>query len=299
MAKYEKVRKVVIPCAGYGTRFMPATKGTPKELFTLVDKPALMYHLEECMKSGIREVLIITNEDKKPIFEKFLTHNEKIESSMERAGTLHYLDGLNKIIDNMKIDYVIQPVMNGTGGAVLLAEEWTNGEPFAMMFGDDLYDEFDGRPAIGELILQFEKNADGQTIVGAQTVSDEDILKYSSIRTTKQVGERCFEFDKIVEKPKAGEAPSNLSGLGRYILQSDIFDYIRKTPPRGKNSEVGITDTFDLIAQNEKIYCFDLPQKHYDLGSKSESLTAIVEYALKSEEFGVEFRNYLKTLSLD
>lgn len=298
MNKKLTVKKAIIPCAGYGTRFMPATKGVPKELFPIVDKPAILYLLQECYKSGIKEVLLITNKNKQAMFEKLLSRDKVLEEAMTKSGIIHYLDELNEVIDNLKIDYIIQPVMNGTAGAISLAKEWANGEPCAMMFGDDLYDEAGGKPCLLEVIEWFEKIGDGKTVVGSKMVSPEEIVKYSSIRTTRQIGKNCFEFDKMIEKPRLEEAPSLLSGLGRYVLQADIFDYIKKTP-KSKNGEIGITDTFNVIAEDTKAYCVQLQANHYDLGNKARSLTAMVEFALKRPDLADEFKSYLKSLKLD
>ena len=288
------VNKAVILCGGYGTRSMPASKATPKELFPVGDKPAIQFHLEECYKSGIREVLIVTNEYKRPYFENFLSHNEAIESSMERGGSLYRLDGLNELIDNMKINYAIQPVMNGTGGAVLCAIDWLNGEPFALIFGDDMYEDYKGRPAISLLKSQFESNNDGKSIIGCKEVSLNDISRYCSIKTTEKINSRCFKFDKIIEKPTPEQVVSNLSGLGRYIVQGDIEDYILRTPARGKNSEIGLTDTFNLIAEESgEIYCFNMPQTHRDLGNKLTFNKTIIENGLRNPEYGKELTEYI------
>lgn len=298
MPKYVKIKKAIIPCAGYGTRFMPATKGTPKELFPVVDKPAILYHLQECYKSGIREVLIITSEIKKPYFQNLLTHNLTIEDAMKKSGTIGYLDELNEIIDNMKIDYLVQKKMNGTGSAVALAKEWVNGEPFAMMFGDDLFDEYGGKPALSELIELFDSVKDGKTVIGARLVTDEELKKYNSIRTTKQIEKNWFAFDKIIEKPQTREeAPSNLSCLGRYLFQSDVFDYIERG--RKENTvETPITDAIDLMAKENGCYCVSLTSRHFDLGSKSESIIAICEFALANPKLRDGFVSYLKNLKL-
>ena len=288
--KYEKIDRAVILMAGLGTRFLPATKAVAKELFPIENKPALLYHLKELYESGIKKVCIVISKEKDHV-KKFLSHDAKLEENLKNSGKLALLKELNEIIDNMQIDFVYQGKLNGSGGAIYSAKKWTENKPFALILGDDLCKSNGKVPAIGQLAKAYEKT--GKNVVGAKTFPLEVIPKYSSIVVDKKLFDRCSSMKEIIEKPKV--PPTNLVGLARYILNSEICPELLKCP-RFTNGEIRFTDALNTLAKQGKAVCYEFDAKYYDCGNKLEYVKCILDFALEDNEISNQLKDYLKTL---
>ncbi len=293
MEEKQNVEQAVILMGGIGSRFMPATKFVAKELFPVVDKPVLLFHLQELFKSGIKRVCIVCSEQKKYI-KDFLKRDAKLEKQLANINRLNLLDETNQILDGMKIDVVVQGKLNGSGGAIYTAKKWTKGKPFALILGDDLCEEIGKNgPAIGQLIKAFEKT--GKTVVGAQPFPMEVISRYSSIVKNKKLFANCHEMDEIIEKPALGTAPSNLVGLARYVLTDEIFEEIPKCP-RFENGEIRFTDALNNLAKKGRCVCYEFKAKYYDCGNKLEFIKCIVDTGLKDKKIAPALKEYLSKL---
>ena len=287
------IKKAVILAGGRGTRFLPYTKGVAKEMLTIVDKPVLHYLVEEIVSAGINDILIIDTKDKSEI-RKYFCEDKELEAFLLQRGKPEELKIVQQISSLANITGKHQLEQKGSGDAVLLAEEFANGEPIAILNGDDLmYTEDNQNSCIGQLVESFNRN--NKTVVGVQKVSDEELVKYSAISYTSKDG-REYSVNSIVEKPKLETAPSNIASIGRYVCTADIFDYIKKTPP-SPNGEIFFTDSLKSMAKEKGIIGYEYEAKHYDTGDKLSYLKTIVEIALKHKNLGKEFAEYLKELS--
>lgn len=286
----KKVRKAVIPCAGFGTRFLPVTKAVPKEMLPIVDTPALQLIVKEAVDSGISEIMIVLGKNKKCIEDHFDTSVE-LEFLLKKNHKDKELKMIKEIGDMAHFTYVRQKEMNGSGMAILEAEAFIGDEPFAVIYGDDIvYNE--GRPAIGQLIDAY--NTTGKTIMGAQTVPPEEAIKYGCVYPG-QIKGRYTEMKGVIEKPSLEELPSCLASLGRYVLTPDVFDVIRKTKPQ-KNGEIYLTDAINTMAQTVGVFAYDFEGRRYDTGDKQGFLEANIEYALRSDELKDDLKEYLQKL---
>lgn len=281
-----KVRKAIIPAAGLGTRFLPATKAQPKEMLPIVDKPALQYIIEEAVDSGIEEILIITGRNKKSIEDHF-DKSVELELELERSGKLELLEEVRKISDMVNIHYIRQKEPKGLGHAIYCARYFIGNEPFAVLLGDDIV--YSQKPCLRQMIDVY--NEYRTTILGVQKVSDEDVSKYGIV-DIKQIEERVYKVKGLVEKPSPKDAPSNMAILGRYIISPEIFGILENTPP-GKGGEIQLTDGLITLAQREAMYAYDFEGRRYDVGDKQGFLEATVEYALRNKELREDFLNYL------
>lgn len=285
----KKITKAVIPAAGMGTRFLPATKAQPKEMLPIVDKPTIQYLVEEAVASGIEDVLIITGRGKRSIEDHF-DRSMELEMLLEVKQDRQRLQTVRAISDMANIFYVRQREPLGLGHAVLCARQFIGDEPFAVMLGDDIVHA--AQPCLGQLMAVY--NSAGGTVIGAQRVDWTDVGKYGIIDGAAD--ERgVYSVSRLVEKPAQGEAPSNLAVLGRYILGGDIFDLLRSTKP-GKNGEIQLTDALDAQARRGDVRAIDFDGDHYDIGSKLGFLKATVEFALRDDEISDSFRSYLQGL---
>ena len=282
-----KVRKAVIPAAGFGTRFLPATKSTPKEMLTIVDKPAIHYNVEELIEAGIEDILIIIGRNKEEIANYF-DRSPELELFLKDNGKEALYDMTERISNMANIHYVRQKDAKGLGHAVLCAKTFVGNEPFALLLGDDLV--YSTTPCIKQLADVYEKYE--RTIIGVQTVEKNQVNKYGIIDGIK-VDDKLYEVSNLVEKPTIEEAPSNVAIMGRYILTPDIFDMIERTTP-GKNNEIQLTDALILLNAEKEIYAYEFEGIRYDTGDKLGYLIATVEYALRNEELSEDFRDYLK-----
>ena len=283
----QKIRKAVIPAAGFGTRFLPATKATPKEMLPIVDKPTIQYIVEEALASGIEEILIISGHAKRAIEDHF-DSAPVLEAMLEGKHKDDLLAMVRETAD-INIHYIRQKHMRGLGDAILCARSFMGGEPFAVLLGDDVvYTE--GKPALKQLIDVHESY--GGSVLGCQLVPDDKVSSYGVVAGEEIAGANLLKVTDMVEKPDVGEAPSNMAVLGRYIISSSIFDILEKTPP-GKGGEIQLTDALKVLAENEPVWAFNFEGQRYDVGDKLGFLKATVEFALRREDLGTEFRAYL------
>ena len=288
-----KVKKAVILAAGLGTRMLPATKSVPKELFPIVDKPALQYLVEEIKASGIEDILIIISRGK-TLIEDHFDYAPELEDRLRQGGAAKEaaLKQVRDIAELANIVYTRQKVMLGTGHALLLAKDFVGNEPFAVLYGDDVIMN-DRHPVVGQLVDVYEKY--GKSVVGVQEVPEELVMKYCTLDVTK-VEDRLYDVSDMIEKPKKEEIISCFSVLGRIILTPDVFDYLDKTP-YAANGELQLTDTMKLMSQDGNMMALDFEGTRYDMGNKLGVMQAQVETALKHSEIGEDFREYLKEIA--
>ncbi len=287
----QKVRKAVFPAAGLGTRFLPATKASPKEMLPLVDKPLIQYVVEEAVASGIESVIIVTGRGKAAIEDHFDVSFE-LEKLLEERGKHAELKAMRAISEMARVGYVRQREALGLGHAVLQARELVGDEPFAVMLSDDIIDA--ETPALRQLLDVYEKY--DAPVVAVFEVAGEAISRFGVI-DGEQVEHGVYRIKDMIEKPAAAEAPSDLAIIGRYVLTPDIFDEIEKTRP-GAIGEIQITDAMRSLLKKRPFYAVRLKGTRYDAGDKLGFLIATVEFALKHEELAPEFREYLKSLKL-
>lgn len=285
-----KIRKAIIPAAGLGTRVLPASKALPKEMLPIVDKPAIQYIVEEAVKAGITDILIITNRGK-GVIEDHFDHSIELEAMLKKRGNTEMLQQLEKTAHLANIYYIRQKETKGLGDAVLRAKEFVGDEPFAVLYGDDVI--IGEIPAIGELCEVYEKY--GKSVVGIKPVSDELIVKYSSLKI-EEVGDKIFNVTDMIEKPALSEKFSNYSVLGRCVLDSEIFSILEKTP-LGAGNELQLTDAMKVLAQKGSMMGIDFSGKRYDMGNKLGILKANIEVGLDHEEIGEDLKEYLKELA--
>ena len=280
------VRKAVIPAAGLGTRFLPATKAQPKEMLPIVDKPTLQYIIEEAVASGIEEILIITGRNKKSIEDHF-DKSVELELELEQKGKVELLEIVQNISNMINIHYIRQKEPKGLGDAIYCARHFIGDEPFAVMLGDDIVDS--EVPCLKQLINTYEEYR--TTILGVQTVDEKDTDKYGIIKS-KFIEDRVYKVKDLVEKPEPENAPSNIAILGRYIITPEIFDVLENLPP-GKNGEVQLTDALRLLSNKEAMYAYNFEGIRYDVGDKLGFLKATVDFALKRANLKDDFIKYL------
>lgn len=289
----QKIRKAVIPAAGFGTRFLPATKAMPKEMLPIVDKPAIQYIVEEILASGIREILIISGHAKRAIEDHFDSSPE-LEQHLVESGKLKELEEIQKI-SSIKVHYVRQPYMRGLGDAILCAREFVDGEPFGVILGDDIVYTGNGEPALKQLMDRYYET--GSTVVGCQEVPEGKVSSYGIIRGERTENPDLLKVVDMIEKPSIKEAPSRFAALGRYVITPEVFDILEQTKP-GKGGEIQLTDALRVMARCRNVYAYNFTGKRYDTGNKLGYLKAVVEFALRREDLGEGFREYLKSLPL-
>ena len=286
-----KVRKAVIPGAGYGTRFLPFTKAVPKPMLPILNKPALQIISEEVVNSGITDILFIVGY-KKEILESHFDAAPELEKMLADKGKTDYLEEVVYPEHMAKFIYKVQEVQNGTASAINLAKEFVGDEPFAVLFGDDvMYNET--RPVIGQLIDVYEKY--GKTVLGCKRVSMDVISKYASVEYDKILENDVYNMTKVTEKPKKEEAKSDLAPLGRYVCSPGIFRIIDNLKP-GANNEYQFTDALDLIARSEGALAYVFDGTRYDMGDRFGYLKANIEYGLRDAELKGKLKEYLKEL---
>jgi UTP--glucose-1-phosphate uridylyltransferase len=284
----QKIRKAVIPAAGFGTRFLPATKAMPKEMLPIVDKPAIQYIVEEIMASGINQILIVSGHAKRSL-ENHFDSSPELEQHLYETGKLELLKEIRKISD-IHIFYVRQKHMRGLGDAIYCAKNFIDGEPFGVILGDDIVFTGNGEPALKQLMNQYYKT--GTTIIGCQKVEPSQVSSYGIIDGVATEDPNLIHVNDMVEKPSVEEAPSNFAALGRYVITPDIFDILEETQP-GKGGEIQLTDALKVQAHNGDVYGYNFKGSRYDTGDKLGYLKAIVEFALRREDLGEEFKKYL------
>ena len=289
------VRKAVFPVAGLGTRFLPATKASPKEMLPVVDKPRIQYAVEEAYAAGIRHMIFVTGRSKRGIEDHFDTAYE-LENELETAGK-HALLNLVRSVqpDDMDCAFVRQPRSLGLGHAVLCAEPLVGQEPFAVLLADDLMrGPVGGMPVLAQMAQAFRQQ--GRSVIAVQEVPEDQVNRYGIV-AGEPAGGQLIRIQRIVEKPAPKDAPSRMGVAGRYILTPAIFEQIR-SQPTGAGGEIQLTDAIGRLMDHEAVYAFQYEGKRYDCGSKEGFLQATVELALEHPEVGESFRSYLKTLTL-
>ena len=269
-----KVRKAIIPAAGLGTRFLPATKAQPKEMLPIVDKPTIQYIIEEAVASGIEEILIVTGRNKKCIEDHF-DRSVELELELEKSNKDEMLEMVKEISDIADIHYIRQKEPKGLGHAILCARAFVGDEPFAVLLGDDVVDS--EVPCLKQLMDCYDEYK--TSILGVQTVPKDDVNKYGIVDGL-HIEDRVYKVKNLVEKPAIEEAPSNVAILGRYIITPQIFNILEETKP-GKGGEIQLTDALETLISQEAMYAYNFEGKRYDVGDKLGFLQATVEFALK------------------
>lgn len=282
------VKKAIIPAAGLGTRFLPATKSQPKEMLPIVDKPTLQYIIEEAINSGIEEILIITGRNKKSIEDHF-DKSVELELELEHKGKKEMLEMVQEISNMVNIHYIRQKEPKGLGHAIYCAKSFIGDEPFAILLGDDIVDS--EVPCLKQLINAYDEYK--TSILGVQEVVMENVDKYG-ILNCKFIENRIYKVKDMIEKPSIEEAPSNIAILGRYIITPAIFDILESQEP-GKGGEIQLTDALRKLAKHEAIYAYNFEGKRYDVGDKLGFLEATIDFALKRPEIRDGLVDYLKT----
>lgn len=284
-----KVRKAVIPAAGLGTRFLPATKAIPKEMLPIVDKPTIQYIVEEVIASGIEDILIITGRNKGSIEEHF-DRAPELEYNLEKNNNEELLEEVRKISKMINIHTVRQKNPLGLGHAIYCAKSFVGNEPFAVLLGDDIVDS--KKPCLKQMLEIFEEYQ--STILGVQPVGWENVSKYGIVSGNK-IKDRIYTVNDLVEKPKKEVAPTNIAILGRYIITPKIFEILRNTKT-GVGGEIQLTDGLKELCNIEDVYAYIFEGRRYDVGNKMGFLEATVDYALKREDLRDGFKEYLKTI---
>lgn len=289
MAK--KIRKAVFPAAGLGTRFLPATKASPKEMLPLVDKPLIQYVVEEAVESGIESIIIVTGRDKSAIEDHFDISFE-LEHLLRERGKEENLKAIRAISDMARVSYVRQREALGLGHAVLQAKDLVGDEPFAVMLSDDIVDA--EVPALRQLIDVYEKF--DAPVIGTMQVAGEAISRFGAL-DVDEIEDGVYKIKDMIEKPKFAEAPSDLAIIGRYVLTPDIFAELEQTTP-GAGGEIQITDAMRALLKKRPFYAVRFKGTRHDAGDKLGFLIATVEFALKRSDLAEEFKNYLRSIKL-
>lgn len=281
----KKVKKAIIPAAGLGTRFLPATKAMPKEMLPIVDKPTIQYIVEEAIESGIEDIIIVTSNTKRAIEDHFDT-NFELEENLRRTGKTNLLKKVKEA--EVDIHYIRQKEPKGLGHAVWSARKFIGDEPFAVLLGDDIVRA--KIPGLKQLIEQYEETA--CSVVGVQTVRDNETDRYGIVDPCVNVGRR-YQVKEFVEKPKPGTAPSNLAIMGRYVLTPEVFTHLDKHEI-GAGGEIQLTDAIQAVNEVEKVYAYDFEGKRYDVGEKLGFIETTIEFALQNSEIKDELYKFLE-----
>jgi UTP--glucose-1-phosphate uridylyltransferase len=281
------IKKAVIPAAGLGTRFLPATKAQPKEMLPIIDTPTIQYVVQECVESGIEDILIISGKGKRSIEDHF-DKNFELESRIQEKEDEALYTQLRHIESMANIHFIRQKELNGLGDAIYHARFHCEHEPFAVLLGDTILDSV--IPATQQLIDSYEQY--GQTVIAVETVPWEKVCRYGIVGG-KSLSNRVIQLDSLIEKPSREQAPSNFAIAGRYILTPEIFRALEKTP-RGKGNEIQLTDALQILLKEEGMIATLIEGKRYDIGNKMDFLKTTVEFALKRKEFAKPFEEFLR-----
>ncbi len=290
----KKVRKAVIPAAGFGTRFLPATKSQPKEMLPIVDKPTIQYIIEEAVESGIEEILIITNSQKRAIEDHF-DKSYELEQTLLKSGKTELYTLINDIANMANIHYVRQKEAKGLGHAILCAKAFINDEPFAILLGDDIVVNEKENHATKQLIEQFQKLQ--ASVVGVKTVKEDEVSSYGIVTpaNVEDKDNKLIKLSDMVEKPKKEDAPSQMAVMGRYVLTPEIFDLL-ETQEAGKGNEIQLTDAIKRLMERQAVYAYDFDGERYDVGNKFGFIKATIDFALERDDLKDEVKEYIKTL---
>ncbi|MGL5148951.1 MAG: UTP--glucose-1-phosphate uridylyltransferase GalU [Clostridium sp.] len=287
----KKIRKAIIPAAGLGTRFLPATKAQPKEMLPIVDKPTIQYIIEEAIESGIEEILIITGRSKKCIEDHF-DRSIELELELAKSGKDELLELVKDISDMVNIHYIRQKEPKGLGHAIHCAKAFVGNEPFAILLGDDIVYN-DEKPCLKQLIECYDEYK--TSVLGVQTVPHEHVCRYGIVDGI-DIEDRVLKVKGLVEKPAVDESPTDVAILGRYIVTPQIFEILENTKP-GKGGEIQLTDALLELMRNEAMYAYNFEGRRYDVGDKQGFLEATVEFALRRPELKDGFMDYLKEIT--
>ncbi|MEC2054534.1 UTP--glucose-1-phosphate uridylyltransferase GalU [Peribacillus psychrosaccharolyticus] len=285
----KKVRKAIIPAAGLGTRFLPATKAMPKEMLPIVDKPTIQYIVEEAVAAGIEDIIIVTGKNKRAIEDHF-DCAPVLEMELDKKGKDKLLERVQYSSNLANIHYIRQQEAKGLGHAVLSARTFIGDEPFAVLLGDDIVQS--ETPGIGQLMTQYDEV--GSSVIGVKQVPANETHRYGIIDPATQDG-RSYEVTNFVEKPKEGTAPSNLAIMGRYVLTPEIFDYLAKQEA-GAGGEIQLTDAIQALNEHDKVYAYEFEGRRFDVGEKLGFVKTTIEFALQNEEIGEDVRVFLEEL---
>jgi len=282
----KKVRKAIIPAAGLGTRFLPATKAMPKEMLPIVDRPTIEYIVEEAIASGIEDIIIVTGKGKRAIEDHF-DQNFELEEHLRAKGKFELLDKINQSA-KVEIHYIRQKEPKGLGHAVWCARKFIGDEPFAVLLGDDIVQS--GKPCLQQLMEQYDET--GSSVIGVQTVADDVTHRYGIIDPSSTEGRR-YQVSNFVEKPVQGTAPSNLAIMGRYILTPEIFEFL-ETQETGAGGEIQLTDAIQKLNELQEVYAYDFEGTRYDVGEKLGFIQTSIEFALQRNELRGDLLIYLE-----
>ena len=291
----QKVTKAIIPAAGLGTRFLPVTKATPKEMLPIVDTPAIEMIVEEAVKAGITDIIIITGKHKRAIEDHFDNQYE-LENALLAKGKNDLFDKVRHSSNLANIFYVRQKEQKGLGHAILAAEKFINDEPFAVLLGDDIV--VSDKPVTQQLIEIY--NETSKSVIGVQPVNKRDVSKYGIVDPIKASNEDYSKKSLVktfIEKPAIEEAPSNLAIMGRYVLDADIFKYLKTQEP-GAGNEIQLTDAIDNMAKDQDVYSYQFDGKRYDTGDKLGYIKANIDFALNNKDLSKDVAQYIKSLNL-
>ena len=287
-----QVRKAIIPCAGFGTRFLPVTKVLPKELLPIVDTPALCYIVDEAVKSSIEEIMIVISPQKESI-KRLFEPNVRLNEHLLSQGEKEAYELANAEI-GAKVSFVTQKTMDGNANAIKLCKDFANGEPFAVLFGDDVMYVKEGEKPVTKQLIDAYYATNGASIVGCQRTSEEVARRCGVMITKSAIDDKTTLIDGIIEKPQ-GELPGALVSLGRFVLAPSIFDAIERTPyTRG---EAYLTDSISILAKEKDVCAYEFSARRYDIGNKEGYLEATVEYALRDKDLDCEFKEYLRNIT--
>ncbi|PIS61018.1 UTP--glucose-1-phosphate uridylyltransferase [Corynebacterium striatum] len=289
---FEKIKKAIIPAAGLGTRFLPATKAMPKEMLPILDKPTIQYIVEEAARAGIEDIIIVTGKHKRAIEDHF-DNQKELEMILEEKGKTDLLEKVNYSTELANIFYVRQKEQKGLGHAIYSARQFIGDEPFAVLLGDDIVEST--QPAIKQLMNTYEET--GKSVIGVQEVDENDTHRYGIIDPLSKSG-RQYEVNQFVEKPKQGTAPSNLAIMGRYVLTPDIFEYLANQG-KGAGGEIQLTDAIERMNKESQVYAYDFEGERYDVGEKLGFVKTTIEFALKDQEMKAALTQFIKQLNLD
>ncbi|MCS4711571.1 UTP--glucose-1-phosphate uridylyltransferase GalU [Staphylococcus aureus] len=287
----KKIKKAIIPAAGLGTRFLPATKAMPKEMLPILDKPTIQYIVEEAARAGIEDIIIVTGRHKRAIEDHFDSQKE-LEMVLKEKGKSELLEKVQYSTELANIFYVRQKEQKGLGHAISSARQFIGNEPFAVLLGDDIVES--EVPAVKQLIDVYEET--GHSVIGVQEVPEADTHRYGIIDPLTKNG-RQYEVKKFVEKPAQGTAPSNLAIMGRYVLTPEVFDYL-KTQKEGAGNEIQLTDAIERMNNDNQVYAYDFEGERYDVGEKLGFVKTTIEYALKDDSMREELTRFIKALGL-
>lgn len=286
----KKVRKAVIPVAGLGTRFLPATKALAKEMLPIVDIPTIQYIVQEAVDSGIEEIMLITSSHKHAI-ENHFDRSYELEKRLEESNKHEEVKMLVDIANMAKVTYTRQKEPKGLGHAILCAKSFVGDEPFAILLGDDVVVNKQGKPALRQLIEAYDEI--DASIIGVQTVAKENVCKYGIVTPKGKSKGRLVEMIDMVEKPSVEEAPSCLAGLGRYVLTPSIFDLL-ETQEKGAGNEIQLTDAIKRLMPKEKVYAYDFEGERYDVGDKFGFVKATIDFSLDRPDLQEQVKEYIK-----